>query len=152
MRKYLLGGNWRGQRQAEVMYRIGRCPKCLRHRRPGRPHRPRPMASELERKLVELEGRMRRCATRRRRSDGLTVDARLSPTRVVSLLESDALPHPEQYRLVGQRLTSSDCVTAAAGLLSTGRLRRSGPHRRHGRRHARCAPIEKRRRTVDRNG
>jgi hypothetical protein len=38
---------------------------------------PRPKASELERKLAALEGRMRRCATRRCRSDGLTVDAQL---------------------------------------------------------------------------
>jgi hypothetical protein len=95
-------------------------------------NRPPPIASELERKLAELEGlREERCCGAdgcegARRGGARTMVspsmAGLSPTSVVSLLESTAEPHPEQYRLAsaisleqeGQRMTSGDCITAAA--------------------------------------
>src|SRR4029077_16691239 len=67
------------------------------------------MASELERKLTELEGpREERCCGvdecegARRGSAGAMVSPSmpgLSPTSVVSLLGSTSVPHPEQYRL-----------------------------------------------------
>jgi hypothetical protein len=96
------------------------------------------MASELERKLAEIEGlRDERCCGvdgcegARRGGAGAIVSPSmpsLSPANVVSLLESTNLPHPEQYRLAsaisleqeGQRMASGDCITAAMRSLSTG--------------------------------
>jgi len=96
------------------------------------------MASELDTEPAELEElREERCCGvdgwegARRAGAGAMVSPSvpsLSPIRVLSLPESTTLPHAEQYRLVsgisveheGQRMTSGDCITAAACSLSTG--------------------------------
>src|ERR1700675_3290544 len=128
------------------------------------------MASELERKLAELEGlREERCwgvdgcEGARRGGAGAMVSPSmpsLSPASVASLLESTNLPHPEQYRLAsaisleqeGQRMTSGDCITAAAYSLSTDVRWRLSHCRGSRRGHANLAPMEERRRTVSRDG